>query len=147
MPLGEVSGRLVEVLRAEAGQNGVRRQGEALHPVAVKTNLNLPNLGADNHHLGHTVEPLQPLGDLVLGDVLHLEERAFPAHPVHEHGDLGEVELDDRRFLRLFGEIPLVLGDRLPDILSGEVQVRPPFELDVDQGDSLFGEGLNLLHV
>ena len=136
VPLDEVAGREVEVLGAEGHQDLVQGQAAALERGLVDVDQDLALVHGEDAGRGDAVDALEARRDLVLDDRPELHGRDVAGDAVEDDGERAEAELHDQGIAGLLGEVLLVEADLIADVLGGEVEVGPPFELDADDGDA-----------
>jgi hypothetical protein len=134
-PRGIFRRQLAALLPQGGGHLG-ERDVERPHDVRIELNLDLAVRSADQLHLADTTHALEPLLDLLVGDLREVAHRQIAAdgNLQDRHGARIEL-LNDRRFGR-FGERGRDQRDPIADFLGGDVPVLFEQERDVDLRDA-----------
>ncbi len=143
--LGQVAGRHVGVRRLQGEDDLIEGQAPSLQGGLVHVDEDLPDVGGEHGDGGDAVDALEARLNLVLEQSLQLEGRHVGRHAPEHDRELAEAELDDHGVRGVGRQIVLVKADLVPDVLGGEVEVRPPLELGHDGGDALRGYRRDLL--
>ena len=143
--LDQVPGRHVGVRRLEREDDPLQGQAARLHGGLVHVDEDLPDVGGEDRDRGDAVDALETRLDLVLEQLLQLEGRHIGCHAPEHDRELAEAEFHDQGIRSVGGEIVLIEADLVPDVLGGEVEVRPPLEFGHDGGDTLRGHRSDLL--